>query len=87
MLELDQYIDETIPVKISGQVYNLKSPGVGELSSVFSSIENKNHVKAIETSVEMLVRIGMPENVAKSLNMKSLTAIMQYIGESNSKKD
>lgn len=87
MLELDQYVNETIPVKISGNIYNLKSPGVGELSNIFMAIQSKDHVTAIKKSVEMLSNIGMPQDIAAQLNMKQVEAVMKYIGESSSKKD
>lgn len=66
MLELEKH---TLNVKVFGNEYSLKYPNLGQTSELVNSGENTDSV------IKVLCELGLPEDVARQLEVSHLEAL------------
>ena len=77
MLEL---VRKKLPVSIDGTIYELRAPTYGD------SVEYENELKKAESTEQRaevlfsyLTKLGLPADVAKTLEIDHITEIIQYV--------
>jgi len=80
MLEIKE---ETYPVKINGEVYQLSSPKVGEVKK-FKSMDLQSEEAEMATE-NMVMGMGIPRDVYEKLSVSSVKRIIEYVSNPEKK--
>ena len=65
--------------KIDGETYDVRKPSVREIKELSAKQKDSNGVEDVDESIKFLAKLGLPEEVANSLEAHMIEQVIEDI--------